>query len=61
MITQRTSWDMRREESVDERSKREKGEVGVAPHSGQRATSLESTGQLDWAGGEQKSRTFTLF
>ncbi|KAJ5355065.1 uncharacterized protein N7496_012277 [Penicillium cataractarum] len=51
-ITQRQSWYMRREERVNERDGSEKGEVEVTPQSGQRAPNLESTGQLEWAGGE---------
>lgn len=38
-----------------------RAKMGVAPQSGQRASNLESTGQLDWAGGESRSRSITLF
>lgn len=34
---QRRCWEVRREERVEERSRNEKRDVGVAPHSGQRA------------------------
>lgn len=57
---QRRCWEVRREERVEERSRNEKRDVGVAPHSGQ-SSHLESTGQLGWAGGEARSRSIALF